>query len=121
MMIFYQRFFARRQPWSADIDSTFAQLNESLYVYMNGPSEFTITGTLKSYDSTHRLADLALPTLFTTGRYDEATPATVQYYQSLVPGSKLTILENSGHLTMQDEPERYVQVLREFLNEVEKK
>lgn len=119
MTEYYQWFLARRLPWSADIDSTFAQMNQALYVYMNGPSEFTMTGTLKDYDATARLGELTLPTLFATGRYDEATPATVQYYQSLVPGSELVILEQSGHLTMQDEPERYVQVVREFLEKVE--
>ncbi|MEK9135668.1 MAG: proline iminopeptidase-family hydrolase, partial [Bacteroidota bacterium] len=120
MMMYYQRYLARRQPWSADVDTTFAQLNPAVYGYMQGPSEFTITGTLKNYDRTSHLPEITVPTLFTTGRYDEAAPATVQFYQSLVPGSQLVILENSGHLTMQDEPERYVQVVREFLRRVEK-
>jgi len=121
MMMFYGEFLARRQPWSPDIDSTFSQLNQTLYVYMNGPSEFLLTGTLSDYDCTARLSEITVPTLFTTGKYDEACPATVRYYQSLVPNSRLEILENSGHLTMQDEPERNVEIVRNFLNEVEKR
>lgn len=116
---YYQRFLARRQPWSADIDTTFGQLNAAVYGYIQGPSEFTITGTLKHYDRTNRPHEITVPTLFTAGRYDEAAPSTVQFYQSLVPGSQLGVIENSGHLTMQDEPDRYVQVLREFLRRVE--
>ncbi len=119
MMLFYGQFLARRQPWSADIDSTFSELNETLYGYMNGPSEFTITGTLKDYDATGRLGEITVPTLFTTGQYDETTPATVRYYQRLLPGSQLAIIENSGHLTMNDEPARYIQVVRDYLREVE--
>jgi proline iminopeptidase len=119
MMLYYQQFLARRQPWSADIDTTFAELNPAVYGYMQGPSEFTITGTLKGYDRTDRLHEITVPTLFTTGRHDEASPSTVAFYQSLVPGSELAIIENSGHLTMQDEPERYLEVLREFLRGVE--
>lgn len=119
MMAYYQRFLARRQPWSPDVDTTFAQLNLALYGYMQGPSEFTITGTLKDYDCTSRLHEISVPTLFTAGRYDEAVPSTVAQFQSLVPGSELVILENSGHLTMHDEPEGYVRVLREFLHRVE--
>ena len=38
-----------------------------------------------------------------------------RYYQSLVPGSELVILEQSAHLTMHDEPEHYNAVLRDFL------
>ncbi|MDH3458586.1 MAG: proline iminopeptidase-family hydrolase [Gemmatimonadota bacterium] len=121
VMEYYRRFLARKQPWSADIDSTFAQFNTDLYGYMWGPSEFAATGTLKDYDRTDRLPELALPVLFTAGRYDEATPATVAYFQRLVAGAELAILEGSAHLTMQDEPEEYVRVIRRFLQRVEQR
>jgi proline iminopeptidase len=61
-----------------------------------------------------------VPTLFTVGQYDEVRPEAVRHYQSLVPGSGLTVIENAAHLTMQDEPERYLQVLREFLHKIER-
>ncbi len=121
VMEYYRRFLARKQPWSPDVDSTFAQFNADLYGYMWGPSEFRATGTLKDYDRTASLPDLTLPVLFTAGRYDEATPATVTYFQSLVPGAELAILEGSAHLTMQDEPEEYVSVVRAFLRRVEQR
>ncbi len=121
VMEFYRRFLARKQPWSADIDSTFTQMNTDIYGYMWGPSEFTGTGILKGYDRSDRLAELALPVLFTAGRYDEATPATVAFYQSQVPGAELAILEGSAHLTMQDEPEQYVRVVRDFLRRIEQR
>jgi proline iminopeptidase len=119
VLAFYQRYLARRQPWSADVDSTFAQFNTTVYGYMWGPSEFTATGTLQDYDRTDRLREIAVPTLFTTGRYDEARVPTVEYYRSLVPGAELAILENSAHLTMQDEPAENVRIVREFLRRVE--
>jgi proline iminopeptidase len=121
MMYYYRLHVARKLPWSPDIDSTFAQLGQSVYMAMCGPSEFTITGSLKDYDRTSRLKEIHVPTLFTAGRYDEATPRATAYYQSLLPGSKMVIFENSAHLTMQDEPEHYVQVIRDFLHEVEGK
>lgn len=119
VMAFYQRYLARRLPWSADLDSTFQGFGTPLYHYMWGPSEFTATGTLQSYDRTGRLGELALPVLFTTGRYDEAMPGTVAFYQLQVPGAKLTVLDNSAHITMHDEPERYAEIVRAFLREVE--
>jgi proline iminopeptidase len=121
VMEFYRRFLARKQPWSADIDSTFTQFNTDLYGYMWGPSEFAATGTLKDYDRTDRLSELELPVLFTTGRYDEATPGTVAFYQSRVANAELAILEGSAHLTMQDEPEEYARVVRDFLRRVEQR
>jgi proline iminopeptidase len=121
VMEFYHRYLARKQPWSADIDSTFTQFNTDLYGYMWGPSEFAATGTLRDYDRTDRLSELRLPVLFTAGRYDEATPRTVAFYQSQVPGAELVIFEGSAHLTMQDEPEEYVRVVRDFLRRVEQR
>lgn len=53
-------------------------------------------------------------------RYDEATPETTAFYQSQIPGSQLVIFENSAHMTMLEETDRYVQVVRDFLHKVER-
>lgn len=116
---YYERYLGRRLPWSADVESTFTQLSTTVYGYMWGPSEFTATGSLQDYDRTGRLGEITIPTLFTTGRYDEARPVTVEYYRSLMPDAELVVLEESAHLTMQDEPETNVRVVREFLRRVE--
>ena len=119
VMEFYSRFLWRGNPPPPEIDSVFAQMGMEVYNTMWGPSEFTSTGTLRTYDRTDRLGEIRVPTLFTTGRYDEAPPATVEHYRSLVPGARLVILENSAHMTMLDERERYAEVVREFLRSVE--
>jgi proline-specific peptidase len=119
MMEYYKRYLCRRNPWSDDVNKTLEELGQSVYRTMWGPSEFTATGSLRTYERAEQLRTLNLPVLFTAGRYDEARPATTEYYRSLVPGAKLRIFENSGHLTMEDEPEAYVQAVRDFLHEVE--
>jgi proline iminopeptidase len=86
---------------------------------MWGPSEFTATGTLQEYNREADLPNLDLPVLFTAGRYDEATPETVRYFQSLVPGAELLIFENSAHMTMLDEPGAYAAAIRNFLKKVD--
>jgi proline iminopeptidase len=120
VQVFYENFVARKLPWSADVDSCFAQIGKQ-YEYMNGPSEFTIVGPLKTFERTDRLHEIKVPTLFITGEFDEAAPATVKYYQSLVPGAKLEIIPRAGHLTTQDEPEHSNKVVRDFLSDLEKK
>jgi len=119
VMEYYKRHLCRRDPWPDDVNKAFAELGQSVYTTMWGPSEFTATGSLRTYERAERLKELNLPVLFTAGRYDEATPSTVEYYRSLVPGARLQIFEHSAHLTMQDEPDAYVQTIREFLREVE--
>jgi proline-specific peptidase len=116
---YYHRYVSRRNPWSPDLDSTFAQLGMSVYLYMCGPSEFSITGTLKNYDRTSRLHEIAVPTLFTAGQYDEATPKTTAYYASLVPHARMIIFPDAAHATALDAPEAYVDSIRAFLHAVE--
>jgi len=118
-MVFYNMYFARRQPWSPDLQKAFGDINPVVYGYMQGPSEFTVTGTLKGYDCTPRLHEIGVRTLFVAGQYDEVTPATVEYYKSLIPGAEMAIIPDAGHVAMQDEPEKYVQVLREFLRKAD--
>ncbi len=118
MMDFYGRYLAR-QPWSADIDSSFAQMNAALYGYMEGPSEFTITGTIKDFDATGRLHEITVPTLFVVGQYDEAVPSTAKYYQGLVPNSEFAIIPSAAHLAMQDDSAKYNQVVGDFLSKVD--
>lgn len=119
MLEFNSQFLARRRPVSADLDSGGALISDEIYLYMWGPSEFIATGTLKNYDRTDKLGEIKLPTLFIAGQYDECTPATAKYYQSLIPGAELVIIENAAHLTMHDEPDANNNAIREFLSKVE--
>jgi len=120
IQVYYEHFIANKLPWSADIDSTLLQSGESYY-YMWGPSEFTLTGSLKTYNRTNRLGEINVPTLFIAGEHDEARPATVKYYQSLVPGAKFEVIKGAAHLTMQDKPAENNKVIRDFINILEKK
>lgn len=121
VMAYYQQYVARKLPWSADLDSSFSQISLAVYGYMWGPSEFKCSGTLRDYDRTDKLNTLKLPTLFTAGQFDEATPQTVKYYQSLVPGAELAILPDCAHLTMHDDSVAYNGIIREFLDRVDAK
>ena len=86
---------------------------------MWGPSEFYATGSLLHFDVTPHLSGLRLPVLFLVGRYDEARPETVSSYQTMIRGARLEVLEQSGHMAPVEEPERYVEILRDFFRTVD--
>ena len=67
---------------------TLETANETIYNYMQGPSEFTITGTLKFYDSTPSLKQIEVPVLYTVGEFDEAGPANIKRFASMTRGAK---------------------------------
>ena len=116
---YYRRHLTRTDPMPEEMRLTMENFGTEVYMYMWGPTEFTATGTLRNYEREDVLPEIDLPVLFTVGRHDEATPETVLHFQSLVPGSKIEILENSAHMTMLDEPEEYANVVRMFLDDVD--
>lgn len=126
LLEFFQRHHARRQPWSADVDSSFRSNAEarSKYRAMGGAS---CAGPdypklpAEAVDHLERLGRLGLPVLFITGEFDYATPSAARIYQRSVPGSDLVVVEHAGHLMMQDEPQRDLQALRDFLRRVERR
>jgi proline iminopeptidase len=111
---FYSRYVWLR-PVKADLDSMLQQVNTSIYNYMQGPSEFTITGTLKHYDSTPFLPKVRVPTLFTVGEVDEADPVTIRRQAAMVPGGKAVVIPNAAHLTTWDNPDAMIAAVRAHL------
>lgn len=118
-MEFLKRHFCRLDPWPPEMEQSLDNFGWDVYTKMWGPSEFFATGTLKEFGRTDRLAEINVPTLLTAGRHDEATPETTAWYQSLIPGSSLEIFEESSHMTMLEEPDRYLEEVRDFLQSVE--
>lgn len=121
VQVYYQKYLARKQPWSADIDSAFSQAGENVYLHMDGPSEFRVSGNLKAYNVTNQLHNIKVPTLFICGEFDEARPSTVRHFQSLVPNSQFAEIPAAAHLTMQDNSEGNNKVIEHFLDDLEKK
>ena len=120
VMEFYRLYLSRSDPWSQHLDSAFATMNAAIYGYMWGPSEFAATGTLEDFDVTDSLSLVTVPTLFVVGEYDETIPATVGRHAALVSGSEFTVIPGAAHLTMLDNPEENIRVVREFLRRVER-
>lgn len=104
-----------RHPVEADLDSTMSTVNEAIYNYMQGPSEFTITGTLKTYDATPLLQDVKVPTLYTVGEFDEADPPTIERFARMTPGAQVVVVPGAAHITTWDAPEAMVGAVRKFL------
>ena len=75
---FYRKHACRLDPWPAGLERSFAEAGSQVYNTMNGASEFTVTGTLKTWDIMDRLPGIQVPTLLVGGRYDECTPGHLE-------------------------------------------
>ncbi len=113
--VFLSRYGLRTKRLVSELDTASYTGNSFIYNYMWGPTEFTATGTLKHYHRVDALEKIQVPTLFITGEYDEARPATVRYFQSLVPDADLIVIDGAGHGTMHDNREDNIKAIRIFL------
>jgi L-proline amide hydrolase len=121
VMEFYRRHVCRTDPWPDCVQRSFTKLanNPEVYRTMNGPSEFHVTGSLKSWNIIDRLGEITVPTLIISGRYDEATPAIAETVHRGIPNSKWVLFENSSHMPHVEETERCLQVLEDYLELIE--
>ena len=111
----FYSLYVYRHPVQADLDSIFATMNAGIYMYMQGPSEFTITGTLKGYDATSFLSRITVPTLLTAGEFDEVGPDLVRGFAARIPKAQYVQFAGSAHMTPWDARDLNVSVVRDFL------
>jgi proline iminopeptidase len=119
MMAFYRKHLCRMDPWPKSLLRTMDKMGLGVYEYMWGPSEFTITGTLIDADLTGELKKITVPTLFTCGEYDEATPKSTKLFHSQLPGSEIHIFPDASHQHHIEAQAEYHQLLREWLSQHE--
>jgi pimeloyl-ACP methyl ester carboxylesterase len=116
---FRRRHVVRLDPEPEVLERARAKFGKQVYETMWGPNEFTVTGTLKDWDVIDRLGEIRVPTLITSGRHDECTPALVEPLHQGIAGSEWVIFEDSAHMPYLEEPERYLQVVAEFLDRLD--
>ena len=114
---FYRKHVCRLNPWPAGFERSFALAGYEVYHTMNGPSEFTVTGTLRTWDIMPRLAEITVPTLVVGGRHDECTPGHLSEIHRRIAGSRLEIIEDASHLCFAEQPSAFGAVVGGFLTE----
>jgi proline iminopeptidase len=76
-----------------------------------------VSKATENIDLTTALPRFSFPTLVITGRYDmNVAPLTAWRMAHEIPGARIVFFEESGHLPSYEEPEKYLQVLNDFLN-----
>lgn len=68
------------------------------------------------YDARPRLGELRMPTLVLAGRHDRVCSLNqARIMEQGIPGSRLVIFEESGHMPQMEETARYTQIVGDFL------
>ena len=77
--------------------------------------EFVIDGNLASVEYADRLGALRVPTLILVGDHDQCDPSLSRDMQARIPGARLVVLPESGHMTFVDQPALFLQAVGDFL------
>ena len=77
--------------------------------------EFVVDGNLKEVEWVDRLSEIKVPTLVIVGDHDESDPVMSREMNAKIAGSKLVVLPDSGHMTFIDQPDRFIQAIRDFV------
>jgi len=116
--VFYRKFVLRVKPWPKEFLESNKQQKEddTVYMTMNGPSEFHVTGSLKTWDITDQLHKIKVPTLLINGKYDEAQDITMEPYFREISGKvKWVRFGESSHCPFLEETDAFVEAVGRFL------
>ncbi len=118
MTVFYERHVIRVVPMPDQVKRALDQVGQ-VYYTMNGPTEFHVIGVIKDWNRTDHLSEIHVPTLITSGRFDESTPRINEVLHNSIAGSEWVMFENSSHMAHVEEPEVYLPTVQAFLERVE--
>jgi len=115
---YIREFMVRADPIPEFLLTAAAAKNARIADLMQGP-EWNVNGRIAGWDVTARLGEIDVPTLVTSGRFDEMTPWVVEPLASGIRGAEWAVFEKSAHVAHVEEPDRYVAVVRDFLSRVD--
>jgi len=100
------------------LQDVFSKLAYDVYRVMWGEeSEFKVTGTLAQFDVTHQLPEIRVPTFVIVSTSDIPTVAMAQQTAQLIPGARLDVFEHSRHFPFIEEPDKFFNVIRQFIQD----
>jgi proline-specific peptidase len=116
---FDKRHTFRGDSWPQELSAPVGSRNEHLYRDLWGLSEaHTTTGRLCDWDRIEQLSRISLPTLITSGQYDELTPMQAELTHQKISGSKLKVFEDCSHCHHVENQQLYLSEASNFLNNV---
>lgn len=122
MKHYYTEHIMRKpvEQWPKSVNLLFQHLNPAIYIYMQGHSEFGMTGnaTLKNWDVSQRLKEITVPTLVIGAKYDTMDPTYLAWMATEVKKGR-SVTTNGSHLSQFDDPDTYFPAVIKFLKDVD--
>jgi len=123
MQYFYTAHVLRKPlaDWPDAVNRTLKHMNPAVYVPMQGPSEFGISGRLEHWDRSQDLSRIEVPTLVIGAKYDTMDPEYMRWMSTQFPQGQFLYCANGSHLALYDDQQTYMQGLIDFIHQVDEK
>jgi proline iminopeptidase len=118
MLAYYRKHVCRLESWPDFLNEALAKLNMDVYLTLWGPSEFTVTGTLRDLDLIPELHRIKQPVLLVCGDRDEAGVKTVKDYQMAFPDAAMAVIPQASHLHQLEQPDIFKVIVNRFLEKL---
>ncbi|HQU53077.1 MAG TPA: proline iminopeptidase-family hydrolase, partial [Saprospiraceae bacterium] len=114
---FYNQFICRipLDQWPEPVNRSFSKMNPEVYVSMQGPSEFGISGRLENWDVSKRLPEIKVPTLTVGATYDTMDPEYMRWMSTQVQNGKFLLCPNGSHMCMWDDQDVWMKGVMDFV------
>lgn len=125
MQLLMPNFYAKHicriplDKWPEPLNRSLGKLNESLYVTMQGPSEFGVAGKLLNWDRVADLPKIAVPMLSIGGQYDTMDPKHMEMIAGKVQNGSYLYCVNGSHMSLYDDQQTYMNGLIKFMKGVD--
>ncbi len=116
---YYTRHLCRLPELPDPVMRSFKHVNNDVYVYMQGPSEFVPGGILKGWSVWDRLKEIKTPTLTVGAKYDTMNPEEMEEMSKLVQNGRYLYCPNGSHLAMWDDQEVFMNGVIDFIKSVD--
>lgn len=121
---FYKQHICRLAQWPDPVVRAFTHLDNTkvskqIYVIMQGPSEFGLSGRLLNWDIKNRLREIRIPTLMVGAKYDTMDPKAMEEQSKMVQKGSYLYCANGSHLSMWDDQKTFMDGVIRFIKDVD--
>ncbi|RDV15896.1 alpha/beta fold hydrolase [Pontibacter diazotrophicus] len=116
---YYKKHLCRLEDWPDPVNRSFKHVNQKVYEYMQGPSEFVPGGILQNWDRWDDLKQLTVPTLTVGAKYDTMNPEEMKEMSQLVQNGQYLYCPNGSHLAMWDDQQVFMDGVIKFIKDVD--
>jgi proline iminopeptidase len=116
---YYKKHLCRLAEWPDGLNRAFKHVNETVYVMMQGPSEFKTGGRLIKWDRRTDLPKITVPTLTIGAQFDTMDPEHMKWMSTQVKQGRYLYCPEGSHCCFWDDQKHFFPGVIQFIKDVD--